>query len=174
MEKLVWHYAPWAYLAEIVEEGTLRCSNAGIGTTLPLLWFSANQQWEPTATKRLSTEKNGPSRPLSFKEQAVHLGCIRFGLAAEDARLMGWKVACDVAGILPKMRRAMEGDGRRQGANPAHWSASASAVPLGELFFQVWFKNAWYGVEGQGGLEAVAQKWTEARGGVIRTNPTAA
>jgi len=103
------------------------------------------------------------------------LGCIRFGLVADDARLIGWKVACDVAGILPKMRRLMEDDGRRQGANPAHWSASARAVPLGELVFQVWNKNEWLGVELQGqGLEAVAKKWTEARGEVIRINTTAA
>lgn len=36
---LVWHYAPWEYLPEMVLQGVLRASNAGAGDELPMLWF---------------------------------------------------------------------------------------------------------------------------------------
>jgi hypothetical protein len=52
-EGMLWHYAPWFYLQHMVDSGDLRPSNAGAPDLTPTLWFSANQNWEPTATKLL-------------------------------------------------------------------------------------------------------------------------
>lgn len=134
---LVWHYAPWSYLHRIVKSGALLGSNAGAPEEKPMLWFSANQHWEPTATKLMKNGSGGILQ-LTFAQQVKHAGCIRFGLAAEDPRLFNWKEACVIAGTKREMRRALEMAGKRQGANPAHWYATPAAVPLSELVFQVW------------------------------------
>ena len=49
-QEYVWHYAPWSYLVRMVEFGALRPGNASATNEVPMLWFSANQKWEPTAT----------------------------------------------------------------------------------------------------------------------------
>jgi hypothetical protein len=157
--EMVWHYAPWAYLPAIVESGVLQASNAGAENEQPMLWFSANQQWEPTATKMITT-KGGSLAPQTFKQQAVRLGCIRFGLAANDLRLLKWTDACITAGTPRKQRRKMENVGRRMGGNPAHWFASAESISLPELHFQVWH-DAWCDTTSPQDMAAV---WTEVRG----------
>ncbi|WP_295993453.1 hypothetical protein [Rugamonas sp.] len=175
MEKMVWHYAPWAYLPAMVESGELKTSNAGVPDEVPMLWFSANQSWEPTATKMVGNSRGTALIKLTFDEQVEKFGCVRFGLLADDSRLLEWKNACVAAGTAPKKKRAMEQVGRRQGANPAHWYAVTDNIPLDGLLFQVFANNGWCNIDWQGqGIEAMAEKWTEARGRVIQNNPTAA
>jgi hypothetical protein len=133
----IWHYAAWARLPTIVESGILKCSNAGAPNELPMLWFSANQQWEPTATK-LMLSHTGKLIRLTFNEQVKEFGCIRFGIDESDPRIMNWKAACSAAGTPREMRRILEQVGKRQGANPDNWFASAINIPLSDLNFQVW------------------------------------
>ena len=136
---MVWHYAPWAYLSAMVESGALRGSNTNAPNELPMLWFSANQSCEPTATKLVANNPNGTDLfALTFKQQSEILGCIRFGLVAGDIRLLNWKQACSAAGTPWKKRKAMETKGHRLGANPADWFATYENIALTELHFQVW------------------------------------
>jgi hypothetical protein len=139
---MVWHYSAWARLPDIVESGELRGSNAWAAGELPMLWFSANQQWEPTATK-LYTSDSGVTVSLTFQQQADNFGCIRFGMAANDMRLLNWKAACTTAGTRRDTRRTLEKIGKKKGGDPSQWFATASAIPLSELHFQVWLNNAW-------------------------------
>jgi hypothetical protein len=75
-----YHYAPWEYLSKIVATGKLIPSNAGGSSNeAALLWFSANQKWEPTATK-VFRSNSGAFRRMKFHEQEVSFGCIRFGI----------------------------------------------------------------------------------------------
>lgn len=143
--RMVWHYAPWAYLARMVESGVLRPSAAGAPGESPLLWFSANQQWEPTATKI-----------FTFKQQAMTLGCIRFGLPADDPRLLNWREACLTAGTPREARRGMVQAGKKRGAHPAQWFAIIAPVPLTELRFQVWL-DFW----GDADAKEMAEVWTK-------------
>jgi len=153
----VWHYAPWAHLPAIVESGKLKCGNAGAAGELPMLWFSANQQWEPTATKML-TNKAGAMFSLTFKQQAEFFGCIRFGLAVADPRLLKWKDACTAAGTPREVRRKLEKMGKKIGGDPAHWFASAAIIPLSELHFQVWHEG-WHDAPSP---QDKAEEWTKA------------
>lgn len=138
---LVWHYAPWTYLPLILESGELRPSNAGAPKEVPLLWFSKNQRWEPTAGK---ARKNGNKIiSMTFAEQAQSVGCIRFGLGADDVRLLKWPDACTAGGISREDRRAMERVGRSRAADPSHWVATIDAVQLSELRYQVWGGVEW-------------------------------
>ena len=134
---MVWHYAPWAYLPAMVESGILRGSNTGAAGEAPMLWFSANQQWEPTATKMIRNSA-GAAVSMTFKQQVQMVGCIRFGMAADDLLLLDWKDACTFAGTPGESRRALERVGKKAGADPAHWFATAATIPLAELHFQVW------------------------------------
>ena len=155
---MVWHYAPWAYLGQIVDSGFIKGSNAGAPTELPMLWFSANQQWEPTATK-MWVSPNGQRVAMSFSQQNQSAGCIRFGLPSDDPRLMNWKDACTKAGTPRADRRGMEAMGKKKGANPAHWFATAVNVPLDELRFQIYLKKQWMDAECS---KEMADVWAKA------------
>ena len=140
---MVWHYAPWAYLPSMVESGVLRVGNASAPGEKPLLWFSTNQKWDATAAKIVRTNTGTP-RFLTFKEQEKVLGCIRFGLATDDSRLLNWIDACSAAGTPRETRRQMERVGKKKGADSAHWFATAVSIPLNELHFQVWVGRSRY------------------------------
>lgn len=138
----VFHYAPWARLPAIMESGELRCSNAGAADELPLLWLSANQYWEPTATKLLKLH-SGELRRLSFREMEVRFGCVRFALPADDPRLLDWQDACRYAGTPRATRRSLEQVGRSMGGNPKHWFAVTASLSVNSLPFQVLLNGAW-------------------------------
>ena len=142
--KMYWHYASWGGLPEMVESGNIRGSDVGAANENPFLWFSRNQLWEPTATE------------LTFQEQAERIGCIRFGIASTDPRLLNWKNACSAAGIPTGMRQELVRDGRKKGGYPSDWYAVASNIPLDELHFQVWL-NGWTTSISPQGMAAV---WT--------------
>lgn len=155
---MVWHYTAWAHLPAIVKAGMLRPGNVAATHELPMLWFSANQQWEPTATKMMTV--GGGVVQLTFKEQVIHFGCVRFGLAATDPRLLKWKDACAVAGTLRDERRTMERVGKRKGGNPEQWFATSTNISLSELHFQLW-TDAWCDTTGP---QDMAEVWIDVRG----------
>ncbi len=80
---------------------------------------------------------------LSFAQQVEHVGCIRFGMPADDPRLLNWKAACTAAGTPRDVRRALEKVGEKMGGSSAHWFATIATVPINELSFQVWI-NGWF------------------------------
>ena len=139
--ELVWHYSTWAYLPEMVKWGQVFAGNAGAENEMPMLWFSSNQKWEPTATK-IRISPSGVNVQMTFAEQAKLFGCIRLGLDARDPRLLDWKKACSFAKTPKKKRESLEQVGRMQGANPMHWHAISESVPLTELKLQVW-RDQW-------------------------------
>jgi hypothetical protein len=149
----VFHYAPGNYLPSMIGSGVVRPSNADDPQTVPAVWFSADQRWEPTATKMINTPSG--LHKLSLYEQQRHYGCVRFALPAGDARLMDWKAASRVIGFSRDVRRAMEGAGRRLGASPLNWFAALCAFSLDELCFQVLCADGrWHGSTPQSTLEA--------------------
>ena len=153
---MVWHYAPWTYLPAIIESGFLKGSNAGAADESPMLWFSANQKWEPTATKMIRNGA-GAISTMTFEQQVKLLGCIRFGLDANDYRLLNWKDACNFAGTPRESRRSLERVGKKSGADPAHWFAVASEISLSELHFQVW-EGGWRDAESHQNTVTLAER----------------
>lgn len=136
-KKILWHYAPWAYLPKMVNDGSLQPSNAGAPTKRPLLWFSKNQSWEPTATKLLS-DSRGRLMQMSFVRQSQLFGCIRFGIAANDDRLLDWEAACSTRDLSAKHKTSLEAAGKAVGGKPQDWFGSRAAIPLQELDLHVW------------------------------------
>jgi hypothetical protein len=152
------HYTPWAYLPRIVESGELRPSNAGADNERPILWFSANPQWEPTATKLWHTP-NGVKR-LSFSQMEARVGAARFVLSGRDPRLMDWKTACAVAGTTREQRQALERTGRKSGADPLHWYGVESPVPLSDLQCHVLVEGKWKSAD----VAEMAKVWLDVCG----------
>jgi hypothetical protein len=120
-----------------------------------MLWFSAHQKWEPTATKLMGTPQGAVQ--LTFKQQVERFGAIRFGLAANDSRLMNWSASCATAGIATNKRLELEARGRMKGANPGQWFATTSDILLSALHFQVW-ANGWCNATNP---QDMAAAWTE-------------
>lgn len=165
MAEIVWHYAAWMRLPTIVESGELTCSSVGAPNEQPMLWFSAHQQWEPTATKMVKT-KTG-FRPLTFRQQAEQFGCIRFGLSAWDLRLKSWREACVFAGTPRASVHALERAGKSRGGVPAQWYGSAVSIALDNLRFQVWM-DEWLDAESPAEM---AKAWTKSRAQTTREVP---
>ncbi len=155
----VWHYTSWAVLPKIVASGVLQVGNVGAPDETPLLWFSANQQWEPIGAKLMVTP-SGKKVALTFSQQQEKAGCVRFGLHSEDARLLDWKTACAFAGTPRAIRRALEIYGRKIGGNPAQWFATGTSIALSEFAFQVWDGKTWVNTTG---VEDMVRVWAEVR-----------
>jgi len=133
--EMLFHYAPESYLSKILRSGELLPSNSGAPHERKMLWFSANQSWEPTATKLTMIE--GRLNAQSFQEQYERQGCIRFALPSGDNRLMGWRSACRAARTTSRQRQALEESGISQGATPSDWFATTDSIPLAQLRLQV-------------------------------------
>ena len=138
----LWHYSALPRLAAIMDSGFLKPGNVYAPGETPMLWFSANQHWENTATKMVK----GPSgllMPLTFQQQAKRFGCIRFGLPWDDLRILPWKAACSVAGTPREVRRSLEASGKKIGGKSEDWFATSVTIGLEELHFQVW-RDGWF------------------------------
>ncbi|ETF02425.1 hypothetical protein W822_15610 [Advenella kashmirensis W13003] len=127
-----------------------------------MLWFSSNQAWEPTATKMVR-DALGNLKNLTFEEQFKLMGCVRFGLDADDGRLLDWRAACKHARTPRKLREAMERLGARMGAFPGHWFATPVYIPLIAVSYEVWDGNQWLPGSETGFLEVLREITGEAK-----------
>lgn len=107
----------------------------------PVLWFSANPVYEPTAIKLIASG----DRAFRPTVEVLHhlIGIFRFGLNAKDARLMPFNRIQRIAHISPKEAAAMVASGLRIGAKPSHWTGSLVPIPLSELEFEEWTGDTW-------------------------------
>lgn len=142
---IVWHYTVAVHFPKIVECGallpvdpshiddratpTLRAEMRHLyGNEKAALWFSARQDWEPTANKG-----NATSRAETFE---VGRGLVRFGI--DETRVpFGWAYHVRTSGIRRKGARQLERAGRACGANPSDWRVSYEPIPVGECVVEV-------------------------------------
>ncbi|AZG15574.1 MULTISPECIES: hypothetical protein [Cupriavidus] len=140
----VWHYTVGTPLVAIARSGQLMpavghasAPRSGDG----ILWFSRNQQWDPSATRDdgLSAARQSLSRA------ALHarFGLYRFGLPEQDLRLLPWPTVTRVADIDVPEAMTMVASGLRCGAAPTDWVGTLSAIPLSDLHFEKWSGTAW-------------------------------
>ncbi|MBN9407231.1 MAG: hypothetical protein J0I00_17635 [Burkholderiales bacterium] len=135
---LAWHYTIHDKRAAIDAAGELRPADAFIGANeRPVIWFSLNQRWEPTASKGIIDAKTGARRTATIAEM-VELGggpLLRYGIAprlllpSNELRLR--------ARISGRMWRGMVASGRAIGANPSDWFGSLQPVAVAQCVVQV-------------------------------------
>jgi hypothetical protein len=103
---LKWHYTTGTCFLQITEEGYIQPATAYIAPgERPIVWFSTNPIWEPTACKGVPVP-GGLSRTGTFEETYERgRGLVRFGVAASTAphafRALVSKAVCPAS-----MRRA--------------------------------------------------------------------
>ncbi len=133
IESFAWHYTTAKSFLSIVRDGFLVPSPLGYGEPdeLPILWFSMEQFWEPTAQAAILL--NGEVVPLGMDETCRQGGgLVRFGLSPE--RLIPWPRLGKLANIPSSLRRALAEAAREQGAVPDYWLGIISGpLPLSEV-----------------------------------------
>jgi hypothetical protein len=126
----LWHYTTGEHLTEIMRDGCLRPTAILIDPgEHPAVWFSALQDWEPTASKLLvDTETDEVRRATMQEMRKLAGGPVRIGVA-HDAAPIDWETFKRTSGISRKSARALEIAAADIGSNPRLWFASFDPVP---------------------------------------------
>lgn len=156
-----WHYTTGERFLSIVECGFLLPATALITSKeRPVVWFSLNQEWEPTANKMLRS----PDGTLIFldKEGTCKFGggLVRFGYPLE--RTIRWPLLARKAKIPPTTRVGLELAARENGSNPNDWCGVLRPVPLDELTIEVLDGEKWVSVRSRTDDLAVQAKGERA------------
>jgi hypothetical protein len=144
---LAWHYTTGQKFRLIVALGLLCPSRFLVKPPeRPVLWFSLNQQFEPTARK--ATKEGGCFRVLSMEETAERgCGLVRFGVRPRTL-LTGEKLRTR-AHIARAIWDGLIQQGRHQKADPALWFGTLVEVPIERTTIEVWNEaGAWERVQG--------------------------
>lgn len=122
-----WHYTVTQHYPSIMKEGRLRLATLHVATReRPVVWFSTQPFWEPTACKGII--ENGVRRTATFEEMR-DTGLVRFGVRPSDAPydwhayLRKSRIDRGIADGLLEVARAL-------GADPNHWFVSFRPVAI--------------------------------------------
>jgi len=168
MANEVFHYTYGHKLSSILASGGLMPT----GVTLPsqerkALWYSARQDFEPTALKPVVHPGSGVPIQVPFEELHELAGAYRFTADSTALRLKGWPSCCRDLGIMPTDAAKMVAEGIRLGASPTDWFATTHWRSLSLHRFQAWNGNAW--------VDAVLEEEVERRQGLaVRSAATGA
>ena len=141
--ELVWHYTAGGSFPQIIRSGVIELAHRNVPEGIPCAaWFSSNQEWERTTTRRLE-EENGTLRLPTLAELDEYLnGLCRIGVS--KACLLSW---CDLKGMIQAApAECHESLGRKMGGNPDEWFASLKPV----------YSDRWLAVEK---WSAQSQSW---------------
>jgi hypothetical protein len=152
----VWHYTRACYLLPIEADGHLLPKSelefAGKNpllkgmylSSVPLIWFSSDQNWEHSASQLANW------RFKSWKETAFEISAMRYGISVDDSRLLNWNDTCELSGSNREERRQRKKlipHARKTGSNPAMWFSCPDPIPLEDLCFQMWLNGEWSDVD---------------------------
>jgi hypothetical protein len=124
----VWHYTTAQSLLKIVETGSILPATAFVAKEeRPIVWFSLNQSWEPTANK-LYLQGDGTIIALN-REQTEELGggLVRIGVAPETAPY-DWHALKQLSGMSSKIAQALYEGAVQGGATPGEWRGTFEPV----------------------------------------------
>ncbi|UOA09186.1 hypothetical protein [Methylobacter sp. S3L5C] len=144
--KTAWHYTTGEKFIKIVESGLLIPTSIGVEhPEKPILWFSSNQYWEPTACKAIY--ENNTITTLTMDETKTRGGgLVRFGLPLKD--LHHWNKLIKKSKMSVNVALGLESAGVRQGANPNHWYGLTKAIPLSKCpYIEVIKDDLWVRVK---------------------------
>jgi hypothetical protein len=140
VDTLVWHYTYGPTIERILREGCLMPGELPddrpdiYKREKAVVWFSANQDWEPTSVKPAQDVATGEIIELTTRtEHQEFWGCYRIGV--DPKILKPWMRIQKVARIHPLLVRGLEYVGREAGANPDDWWGTVFPV-----YFYHWKK----------------------------------
>lgn len=141
---LLWHYTAGHKLPLIREACALRPNGAKVAPNeRPVLWFSAEAVYEPTAIKLVQMPGHVKLRRPSVAEMHELVGVFRFAIDRADARLAAWpavhrRARISAAGVANMLRAGVE-----IGAKPMNWFGAFEDIPLADLRFEAWTGQRW-------------------------------
>jgi len=143
---LAWHYTVGARLVAILESESLKPATAGIGAgERPVVWFSLNQTFEPTAAKGIVDARTGERRTATIDEmEQIGGGLFRFGI--EPRKLLNHDRLRRAARINSETWRALVAAARRFGSDPNDWFGHVGAISIYELVLQRREDRIWVNV----------------------------
>lgn len=156
---LLWHYTAGHKLPSIREACALRPNGAKVAPNeRPVLWFSADAVYEPTAIKLVQMPGLAKLRRPSVAEMHELVGVFRFAIDREDARLAAWpavhrRARISQAGVANMIRAGVE-----IGAKPMNWFGAFEDIPLANLRFEAWTGQRWVTAEIDGSIEQLQEK----------------
>jgi hypothetical protein len=140
-----WHYTTGENFRAILESREIRPATLYVPKDeKPVVWFSTNPGWEPTATKGIIDEFTGQRRNATFQEMnELAQGLVR--IAVEDsAAPHGWEAFKRLSGIRPRFARGLYRVAIGEGAKPSQWFASFEPVPISRwLAVELWTPEGW-------------------------------
>jgi hypothetical protein len=118
---LVWHYTVGACITEIFRSRCITPTTVNVPIhEHPIVWFSANQEWEKTAWKALQTDTGEIRNLYTREEMAAYCdGLYRIGM--KPNLLKPWSRLQKLAHIKVAEVRGLEKVARDLGANPFDW-----------------------------------------------------
>ena len=138
---MVWHYTILPKVKKIERDHVLK--PFGTPGQIPAVWFSEDQEWEPTAACNWIGEKTDGSRNFLDRDglYRAHGGLYRIGVRPDDAPLTWEQYKLQ---IHITVQSAMLDGAKALGANPEKWRASTVEVPEKKwLAVQMWNGDEW-------------------------------
>ena len=116
-----WRYTVGVKWRLIVAAGYIRPATAGVPTNeKPIVWFSTNQFYEPTASKD-TIEPDGRLSDLGMMgTHRVFGGLVRIGVLPETAPY-DWRALKELSGMHPLVAKGLYETALRDGSRPGEW-----------------------------------------------------
>jgi hypothetical protein len=143
-----WHYTVGAKLTLILGDGMIKPATSGVPRgERPIVWFSTNQDWEPTADKSVMDEHGTLIHLDREKTAEMAGGLARISVAAETAP-HDWQAIKELSGMTGWVAQGLYKTGIKKGSRPGDWWGSFDPVPRSKwLAIQVHRDGSWVNFE---------------------------
>jgi hypothetical protein len=124
----------------------------------PVVWFSADDVYEPTAIKLLHMPGQARLRRPTVAELHDLVGVFRFAIDRDDPRLAAWpavhrKARISAAGVANMLRAGVE-----IGAKPMNWFGAFEDIALSDLRFEAWTGQQWVAAQIDASIQQIRAK----------------
>lgn len=137
---LAWHYTTGIHFERICATGFLMpAATAVTPPEKPIVWFSLNQYWEPTANKGWAGD--GDTYTMTMQETFKRArGLCRFGCPLRLLR--GGEALRKEARMKSSMWKLLATEGKRKGADPGEWWGTTRPLAI-EILAVAVMNRAW-------------------------------
>ncbi len=144
----IWHYTTFECLLEIITDGQIRPATERVPVgERPIVWFSRNPKWEPTATKTFCGP-DGTMREATIEEmEQIAGGLARIEVQSETAP-HGWRQLQRLSCMRASVARRLEKAALRVYSFPEDWRGTFDPVPKERwISIEVFRNGTWVPLE---------------------------
>jgi hypothetical protein len=141
---MIFYYTTGQYLQEILRTSVI--ATKAIAKEKPCVWFSSNQEWEPSANLLVGDGRGNSVKSSKAVTYEVGGGLARIGVDKTTAP-HDWKQFVKLSGAEPKTVAALRSMAYEIGARPSEWFVSFEPVPKAKwLCVQTldWNSSSWF------------------------------